>query len=112
MFRYSNICQISNASSIPRVSLESVEFPYFSSLSPRPARGYYYYSWDRTRKKERKKGKGKEKGEKKKKRKEKKTMRIRVLAIKLLRVVKSYSLAFRMGYAGSAEAMNFRFRTP
>ena len=54
-------------------------------------------------KKERKKGKGKEKGEKKKKRKEKKTMRIRVLAIKLLRVVKSYSLAFRMGYAGSAE---------
>lgn len=106
MFRYSNICQISNASSIPRVSLESVEFPYFSSLSPRPARGYYYYyyySWDRTRKKERKKGKGKEKGEKKKKRKEKKTMRIRVLAIKLLRVVKSYSLAFRMGYAGSAE---------
>ena len=76
MFRYSNICQISNASSIPRVSLESVEFPYFSSLSPRPARGYYYYyyyySWDRTRKKERKKGKGKEKREEKKEKKRKK----------------------------------------
>ena len=105
MFRYSNICQISNASSIPRVSLESVEFPYFSSLSPRPARGYYYYyySWDRTRKKGKEKRKRKGKRREKKKRKEKKTMRIRVLAIKLLRVVKSYSLAFRMGYAGSAE---------
>ena len=77
MFRYSNICQISNASSIPRVSLESVEFPYLFSSFLLVLREVIIIIIIIIRgigreKKERKKGKGKEKGEKKKEKKRKK----------------------------------------
>ena len=90
------------------MSLESVEFPYLFSSFLLVLREVIIIIIIIIRGIGREKRKGKKEKErkkerKKKKRKEKKTMRIRVLAIKLLRVVKSYSLAFRMGYAGSAE---------